>query len=126
MVPLRPRRVAGQERLHPLPRRTAGILDRPGALARFGLCGTAEPGTRQFERVICARPHSWRAVATIPLSGGRSYPGTGLVRAEGNEVCRDVAAEQAADPLQFEFGWEWPTREQWADGRRYGYCWAPA
>jgi hypothetical protein len=36
-----------------------------------------------------------------------------------------VAAEQAADPLQFEFGWEWPTREQWANGQRYGYCWVP-
>jgi hypothetical protein len=117
--------IAGPERLHPLPRRTAGILDRPGALARFGLCGTAEPGTPRFERVICARPHSWRAIATIPLPGGRSYPGAARVRPAGNAACRDVAAGQAADPLQFEFGWEWPTRDQWANGQRYGYCWAP-
>jgi hypothetical protein len=117
--------IAGPERLHPLPRRTAGILDRPGALARFGLCGTARPGAPRFERVICARPHSWRAIATIPLPGGRSYPGAARVRSEGNASCRDVAAERAADPLRFEFGWEWPTREQWGNGRRYGYCWAP-
>ena len=33
---------------------------------------------------------------------------------------------KAGFPLEFSYGWEWPTRRQWAAGQRYGYCWAPA
>ena len=28
-------------------------------------------------------------------------------------------------PEEFRYGWEWPTRAQWRDGQRYGFCWAP-
>ena len=119
--------IAAQDRLHPLPARprVAGVLDRAAGPATYGLCGTAEPGTSGFERVICDRRHSWRAVATIPLAGGKRYPGTARVRRAGDESCRERVAGQAEDPLSFEYGWEWPTREQWDNGQRYGYCWAP-
>lgn len=119
--------LAGDEELFRLdpPRRLRGVLDREGALATYGLCGSAAPGDPDFARVICARPHRWRAVSTIPLEGGREYPGEDAVRSAGDEVCEEQARALAEDPLQFTYGWEWPTREQWERGRRYGYCWVP-
>jgi hypothetical protein len=119
--------LAGQDRLLPLPppRRLRGVLDREGALATYGLCGTAAPGSPDFSRVICDRPHRWRAISTIPLTGGDAYPGEAAVRAAGDEACRQQAVARAEDPLQFRYGWEWPSAEQWAAGQRYGYCWVP-
>lgn len=120
--------IAGPDRLFPLPPpgRTAGVLDGADALATYGLCGTAEPGTRGFARVICGRRHSWQAIATIPLSGGDAYPGAAAVRRAGDDACRDQASAAADDPLTFEYGWEWPSRQQWQHGQRFGYCWVPA
>jgi hypothetical protein len=118
--------LAGQDQLFPLPApdRLRGVLDRPAG-ASYGLCGTAAPGDPDFERVICARPHSWRAVSTIALRGGDRYPGTAAVRSAGDETCRDRVRARAEDPLKFRYGWEWPTREQWGRGQHFGYCWAP-
>ncbi|HEU4514462.1 MAG TPA: septum formation family protein [Nocardioidaceae bacterium] len=111
--------------LAPLPRGLRGVLDRPGALDRVGLCGTAEPGSRGFERVICSRPHAWQAVTTIDITAGPTYPGVGAVREAGEERCRDLVAETSGSPEEFRYGWEWPTRDQWRSGQRYGFCWAP-
>lgn len=111
--------------LAPLPGRLRGVLDRPGALDRVGLCGTAEPGSRGFERVICSRPHTWQAVTTIDIDAGPRYPGVGAVREAGEERCRDLVSEATGSPDEFRYGWEWPTREQWLAGQRYGFCWAP-
>jgi hypothetical protein len=108
----------------PAPRRLAKVLDRPGGAA-YGLCGTASPGDPAFARVICARRHSWRAVATIPLADVRTYPGQRSVRRAGEQTCRDRVGADAEDPLKFEYGWEWPTRQQWQRGQHYGFCWAP-
>ena len=118
--------LAGQDTLFPLPppRRLEGVLDGSGA-ATYGLCGTAAPGDPDFDRVICGRRHSWQAVATIPISGGTEYPGRPAARAAGEDTCLDRVRESAEDPLTFQYGWEWPTREQWRDGQRFGYCWAP-
>jgi hypothetical protein len=119
--------VAARDRLHPLPppRRLRGILDDPGRAAPYALCGTTAPGERDFARVVCARRHAWRAVATVDLPGPRRYPGERSVREAGDETCRDLVRDRAADPLSFRYGWEWPTREQWRAGQRYGFCWEP-
>ena len=118
--------LAGNGRLLRLPRPSElrGVLDRPAG-ASYGLCGTTAPGEPAFRRVICARPHAWRAVSTIALPPGRAYPGVDAVRAAGNDRCRDLVRDLVDDPLSFRFGWEWPTREQWRAGQRHGYCWAP-
>ena len=108
----------------PAPGKLRGVLDRPAG-ASYGLCGNAAPGDPDFQRVICARPHSWRAVSTIPLSGGKRYPGTARVRTAGDETCRDRVRADADDPLKFRYGWEWPSRDQWERGQHFGYCWAP-
>lgn len=119
--------LAGREHLLrlPPPRRLQGALDREGALASYGLCGTAAPGSPDFTRVICDRPHRWRAISTIPLAGGQEYPGQAEVRRAGDADCRDEARARAEDPLQFRYGWEWPGRDQWEAGQHYGYCWVP-
>jgi hypothetical protein len=109
----------------PRPRRVRGILDREDALSQVGLCGTAAPGANSFERVICSRRHSWRAVSTIDIDGGTAYPGAARVRRAGAESCRNLVREASGSPERFRYGWEWPTREQWRSGQRFGYCWAP-
>ncbi|MBA2463831.1 MAG: septum formation family protein [Nocardioidaceae bacterium] len=109
----------------PPPNRLRGILETESGRSAYGLCGTAAPGAGDFERVICSRSHSWRALATIPMRGGRKYPGVRSVRRAGGMPCTDRAREHADDPLTFEYGWEWPTREQWRVGQRFGYCWVP-
>jgi hypothetical protein len=119
---------SGETSLFALPRKPPGIrgaLDRPGALATYGLCGSTAPGARGFQRVICGRPHSWRAFDTIALRGGDRYPGAARLRTAGDAECKSRAAARAEDSLRFRYGWEWPTEEQWDTGQRFGYCWVP-
>jgi hypothetical protein len=119
---------ARQNTLMGLPplRRLEGALSRPGSLGTYGLCGTAAPGDPHFARVICAKPHSWRAISTIAIPGGKHYPGAAAVRRAGDAACQRRVRSRSGFALQFRYGWEWPTREQWAVGQHYGYCWAPA
>ena len=118
---------AHDDRLASLPaaRKLENVLAEASALDDYGLCGTAAPGTPGFQRVICGRPHSWRAVATIPIPGGDRYPGDGAVRTAGDSDCSDLVRSRAEDTLRFRYGWEWPTRRQWTGGQHFGYCWAP-
>jgi hypothetical protein len=110
--------------LVPLPQQTQGLLASTAGRNRFGMCGTAEPGTDAFDRVPCGSAHSWRAVSTVNLPDGR-WPSA----AEAGEVmegpCRAAARSRADDPLDFAWSEERPTREQWRAGRRYGICWIP-
>jgi hypothetical protein len=114
-------------RLLPLPAgdRVRGVLGRPGALGTYGLCGSAQPGSPGFERVACALRHRWVAIRTLPLRGGRSYPGVARVRSAGDETCADLVRARNGFPLEFSYGWEWPTRAQWRGGQHFGFCWAP-
>ncbi|MGI8646286.1 MAG: septum formation family protein [Nocardioides sp.] len=117
--------LARQGELAPLKGRLEGLLGRLGWKDRYGLCGTAEPGTPGFEHVSCARGGGWRALSTVPIAGER-YPGEVAVRSLGDEPCTAAGRAVAADPLDFQWGYEWPTLEQWRAGKRYGVCWAPA
>lgn len=116
--------LAADEELAPLAGRLAGVLDSPGGRDRYGMCGTAEPGTPHFDRVICSRKHTWRAIQVVPFAD-TNYPGEAKVRAAGEEPCQDAGAAAADDALDYRWGYEWPTAEQWAAGQRYGRCWAP-
>jgi hypothetical protein len=116
--------LAGKDRLAPLPRRTRGILGRPDVLDRFGTCGTASPAAKSFARVICSEEHTWRARGTIELPAGTAYLGK-AAGAAADSRCRDIEAQLAGDILKLKWSFEWPTREQWATGQRYGYCWTP-
>lgn len=116
--------VSGTRSLASLPRTTAGLLDRPGILSRYGTCGTAAPSAKTFARVLCAAKHTWRARATIALPRSTPY----LAKAAGTKAdrqCRDVAARRTGGAGKFRWSFEWPTKAQWAAGQRYGLCWTP-
>ncbi len=121
--------LAGDSQLARLSGKLDGILGRPAGSRRYGMCGTAKPGTGGFERVTCGRQHSWRAVGIVPLAGlagdQGGYPGVGAVRSEGQGPCEETGRQQASDPLDFEWGYEWPSKQDWRSGTTYGYCWVP-
>ena len=116
--------LAADERLAPLTGRLEGLLDRAEDRDRFAMCGTAAPGKPDFERVICSADHTWRAVATVPFEEGR-YPGVAEVRTAGKDPCQDAGADAAGGDLDYKWGYEWPTADQWRAGQTYGLCWAP-
>ena len=117
--------IAADEKLAPLVGRLQGVLARPLAAERYAMCGTAEPGTAGFRRVVCSTDHTWRALSTVDIAG-RAYPGVEKVRAAGQQTCQDAASAVADDPLNYRWGYEWPTEQQWQAGQHYGICWAPA
>ena len=109
----------------PPPAQLKGVLAGAGA-ARYALCGTDRPGSRKFQRVTCSLRHSWKAVAAIDLPGGRAYPGDKAVREGGDDACSDRVRKEAGDATRYDYGWEWPTRQQGLAGQHHGLCWAPA
>lgn len=113
------------DRLMQLPASMEDALRATGG-RRYALCGTARPGAEDFERVVCGERHSWRAISTIGVGDGERYPGPGRARSAGEERCQGQARAAQDGALQYDYGWEWPTRAQWEAGQRHGYCWAPA
>ncbi len=116
--------LAADGRLAEVTGRLEGALSTEQGRREFGICGTSQPGRPDFERVICSAPHAWRAIASYDGTGDR-YPGAAALQATAQTRCKNVARAQAADPLDFEWGYDWPTREQWRSGQRWGLCWAP-
>ena len=113
--------VAAPRQLLTLPRRTAGW----GRAPVVAMCATAAPGTKAFRRVACGQEHAWVAVATVDIPG-RKPPTQGAVAARMDGPCGDAARARAADPLDFTWSQESPTKQQWDGGQRYGICWVPA
>ena len=116
--------VASDGKLAPLATGMSGVLAGTAGRDRFGMCGTAQPGTSGFERVICSADHSWRAVQVVHFSA-TEYPGPEAARQAGQTPCQDAGRAAASDALDFTWGYEWPTKEQWDRGQHYGLCWVP-
>ena len=120
--------VTGDEQVAKIDHDLAGALKSPEGRTEFALCGTAQPGTAAFSRVLCGADHSWKAISVIDLSkksdNGR-YPGVAGVKDAGQQVCADAARAIASDALDYEWGYEWPTKDQWEAGQSYGRCWSP-
>ena len=116
--------VAGDDRLAKVRGTLQGALKDEAGLAPYEMCGTAAPDAASFKRVLCREEHSWRAIEVVPLKG-KDYPGEKRVRAAGQGACEDAGREVADDALDYEWGYEWPTADQWAAGQQYGRCWAP-
>lgn len=116
--------VGADEELADLGQDLEGTLASTDGAGRYGMCGTAAPDADAFERVVCAREHTWRAISVVDLPDG-DYPGAAAAREAGQAPCEDAGRDAAADPAEFEWGYEWPDAEQWAAGQTYGRCWAP-
>ncbi|HWJ67488.1 MAG TPA: septum formation family protein [Nocardioides sp.] len=116
--------LAGTSKLAELTTSLKGVLGRARGRDRYAMCGTAAPDAKSFQRVLCTARHSWRAIDVVVFRDG-AYPGEKRVRAAGRSQCEDAAADVAEDPLAFEWGYEWPTKEQWEMGQAFGRCWAP-
>jgi putative regulator of septum formation len=115
--------VESEGRLAPLSGSLEGVLDTEKGRARYGVCGTAEPGTDGFERVICGEKHAWQAVSTVDLPGS-TYPAKAPASVEA--ACKDAARDRADDALSFDWGYELPTKAQWERDQHYALCWAPS
>ncbi|GAB2989715.1 septum formation family protein [Nocardioides montaniterrae] len=100
-----------------------GVLRGVHGRSDVGMCGTAAPTARNFHRVLCSARHSWRAVSIVPMRQG-AYPGVKKARAADGSRCEEAAAAGASNPLQFDYGYEFPTAADWANGQTYGICWA--
>ncbi|KRB77375.1 hypothetical protein ASE01_11685 [Nocardioides sp. Root190] len=116
--------LAGTSELAELTTTLKGALASAKSRKRYAMCGTAAPDAKDFQRVLCTAKHSWRAIDVVVFREG-AYPGEKKVRAAGRSQCEDAAADVAEDPLVFEWGYEWPTKEQWEMGQMFGRCWSP-
>lgn len=116
--------VRSEDTLATLPQRMAGALGTPrgGDLAT---CGTTAPDKKNFRRVACSLKHAWQAVSSIDLPKDATYLGKGA-GADADASCKDVAANRADDPLRYTWSFQWPTRDDWDAGQRYGLCWIPS
>jgi hypothetical protein len=116
----------GDSELAALARSLKGTLKDPSAAATFTMCATAQPGSPGFTHVPCRADHTWKAISVVDLPAKKAYPGEKAVRSAGEDgTCADAARETASDALDYQWGYEWPTAEQWAAGQTYGRCWAP-
>lgn len=116
--------VAGGSTLAEVTGSLRGVLGREEGRDAYAMCGTAAPDDEGFERVRCSADHSWRAVSVVTFPAG-DYPGEDAARARGQVPCENRGLEVADDPLDYEWGYEWPTAEQWQAGMTFGRCWAP-
>lgn len=114
----------GSDRLTPLRTSLLGVLGTPAGRDEYGMCGTAAPDAPSFERVPCRLEHTWRAVEVVALPEG-GFPGEAAARSAGQQQCEDAGRARAADPLDFDWGYEFPDADQWADGQTFGRCWVP-
>jgi len=121
--------VTGDKQVAKIDRDLSGALKQPAGRAEFAMCGTAQPGTAAFKRVLCREAHTWKAISVIDLADkagkhGR-WPGEKVVQAAGQDACQAAARAIASDALDYKWGYEWPTKDQWQAGQDYGRCWSP-
>lgn len=110
-----------------LPASVDDILDDSDAAADFAVCSRGEPGTADSALVTCSQPHDYSVVEAIRLGGNRdSFPGKGETLADGRSQCRQVVEDTLDTQGGFTFTWTYPTRKDWNDGHRFGYCWLAA
>ena len=104
-----------------------GVLADAQHRSQFGMCGTAAPGAEGFERVACTAKHTWRAIGSVSVaSADGAYPGEAVAKAAGRATCKRLGQSAGANPLNYQWGYEWPTQDEWSAGQTYGLCWAPA
>ena len=110
---------------HRLPHDARGALDKSDALDSYGICSPSAPGAAGFRLVLCSHRHRWRAIAPIRLGrDSTAWPGVRKVKTRGDSRCSDVVRQWLGYPTTWRYGWQWPSRGDWTNGQRFGYCWA--
>ena len=112
-------RVAGDRQLAPARRgRLAGVLDDAAGGTATACAAPPSPATPGFERVICSRgAHAGGRSRTVDLRR-RRLPRRGRASATpARRPARTPAGAAAEDPLDYQWGYEWPTAEQWDAGQ---------
>jgi hypothetical protein len=117
---------ATDSRLAQLPRNTEDMLDSDSALDEYGLCSRGSPEGKHAKIVACSQPHTWQAFTTLGFGGHGSdkFPHRDE-RHDARQRCNDQAREEQNFPLEWTYGWQAPTRNEWAAGMRWGVCWVP-
>jgi hypothetical protein len=120
--------VTGDKQVAKIDHNISEALEKPEGRTEFAMCGTAQPGTASFSRVLCREDHSWKAITVVDLTKlakNGAYPGEDAVKGAGQDVCQEAARSIASDALDYQWGYEWPTKEQWQAGQTWGRCWSP-
>lgn len=94
------------------------------SLDRWGTCGTSAPSAKTFTRVLCSARHSWRVIALINIPKSSAYLAKSTSNA-ASRACRKIAAKAAHGALKYSWSFEWPNKQQWLAGQRFGLCWLP-
>ncbi len=117
---------ATDSRLAQLPRNTEDMLDSDAALSRYGLCSRGSPEKRHAKIVACSKPHTWQAFTALRFhtNGSDEFPDRDQRRG-ARQRCIEQAREEQDFPLEWSYGWQAPTRNEWAAGMRWGVCWVP-
>jgi hypothetical protein len=104
------------------------MLSTADKLERWRTCAQATLGQLQAGQGqrMCALDHNWRTVGTRKVGeAADAWPGDAAVRGRVLERCESQVREYVDDPLAtVTVGWLPPTQAQWAEGARYGLCWA--
>lgn len=118
--------VAGVEnRLAELPRDTQELLESSAALDEYGLCSRGSPQRPRSVTVVCGERHSWQAFDALRVrSATDGYPTREGLR-KARDRCRERARLELDFPLEWRYGWQAPSREQWQSGLEWGVCWVP-
>ena len=105
---------------------TKDALDDPAVLDTYGTCSTTDPGSekKEFEAVACSEPHSWQAVSVIDINKDAAYLGP-PAQELADEACKAQAQQRSSNPLEIKWSFQWPSKEEFDAGQRYGLCWVP-
>ncbi|GGF31831.1 hypothetical protein GCM10011519_01490 [Marmoricola endophyticus] len=116
--------VRSEDTLASLPTRMKDALGTPRG-DKLATCGTAAPDKPAFKRVTCDQKHTWEAISSVDLPEDAAYLGKAAGK-DADARCKDEAADRADDPLSFTWSFQWPTKEDWQSGQRWGLCWVPS
>ena len=118
--------LSGADRLAPVSGSPEGrARHRPGAATATACAGPPDPTTPTSSACSAADPH---------LAGhhrrrapdGRRIPARRPSPTAGTGPCEDAGATVADDPLDYQWGYEGPDKQQWDAGQTFGRCWAPS
>lgn len=111
------------EELRTLPKTTEHLLLK-GPKDEWMTCANGET-VAESEKVACSEPHNWRAVTTIKVGRQEDpYPGDRLVEIRTRDFCSDSVGAWMNYPVDYDFGYTYFRKAEWAGGNRRSICWA--